>query len=377
MNPFAIEGITTIRIRRTATAALGALLAGIVSGARHVRRNPSPARTRQTRRPSPERARAPEPFMSVEAGPAGGPRKHPSSKRVGGALLFAATHHRHGAPRPARAAHVPAEAGARNGDRQKGPRHRGFTSLIASEWIKTRSVRGTWVTVAATVLVTVAIGALGISGFLGEWTEELPDPWDPTGNGLKGILVGQLLIGMLGASAITGEYATGMIATSLSVAPGRRTLLAAKAVVATLVALGTSVLAVGLGFAVTQALVAAAGLPAASLAAPGVVVALLCAVAYLTLTALLGLAFGVITRSSSGALAIIVGISLIAPAVLPALPGGLGGFFSTYWPTTAGQAAYTVADTGGTSPAVGIGILALFTLCLTLVSHITLHVRDA
>ena len=41
-------------------------------------------------------------------------------------------------------------------------------NLIASEWIKTRSVRGAWGRAAATVVVTVAVSLLGISGLLAD-----------------------------------------------------------------------------------------------------------------------------------------------------------------------------------------------------------------
>ncbi|MDM8084027.1 ABC transporter permease [Cellulomonas cellasea] len=250
-------------------------------------------------------------------------------------------------------------------------------SRLASEWIRARSVRGTWLLMGATMLTTVAVSLLGISGLHGGWLEELPDPWDPTAMSLKGILVGQLLIGMLGAGTITSEYATGMIATSLSISPQRSKLLAAKAGIASALALATALVTVGLSFVAGQGVIGAAGLPAASLGDPGVLRALLAAVAYLTLTALLGLAFGVITRSSSGALALIVVIALLAPALTPGLPGPLGESLGDYWPTTAGQAAYSVADTGGAPPMVGIGVMAVFTVWLTVASHITLRRRDA
>lgn len=250
-------------------------------------------------------------------------------------------------------------------------------NLLLAEWIRIRSIRSTWIMVAATILATAAISALGISGLRADWITHLPDAWDPTAVSLKGILVGQLLAGMLGAATITGEYSTGMIATSLSIVPRRSKLLAAKAAVAAAVAAGTGLGAVALSFGVGQVVIAAAGLPAASIADPAVVRALLCAVGYLVLSALLGLAFGAITRSSSGALGILVAIELLAPALLPAVPGAVGSAMSTYWPTTAGQESYAAVATGAFPPLVGIGIMALFTLYLTMASHLVLRVRDA
>ncbi len=84
--------------------------------------------------------------------------------------------------------------------------------------------------------------------------------------------------------------------------------------------------------------------------------------AYLILTALLGMAFGTVTRSSSGALAIIVTIALLVPALAPALPGVIGEFAQTFWPTTSGQSSYTAAGLGAFPPAAGLGVMAVFTL---------------
>jgi ABC-type transport system involved in multi-copper enzyme maturation permease subunit len=250
-------------------------------------------------------------------------------------------------------------------------------NLLAAEWTKTRSVRSTWITAGSTVLATVAIGLLGIGGLVGAWRADLPDPWDPTAVSLKGVLVGQLLVGMLGASSITGEYATGMIAATLTRTPRRSRLLAAKAATTAALALATSLVTVTLSFAAGQAAIAGAGLPTSTLGDDGVSRALLCAVAYLTLIALLGLAFGTLTRSSSGALGVLVAVALLAPALTPALPGAVGAAIATYWPTTAGQAAYAVASTGGLPPLAGIAVLALCTVYLTVASHLVLRRRDA
>ena len=52
-----------------------------------------------------------------------------------------------------------------------------------------------------------------------------------------GLIFGQLVITVIGAMAITGEYGTGMIRTSLAAQPRRMVTLSAKVVVFTAVAL--------------------------------------------------------------------------------------------------------------------------------------------
>src|SRR6478736_416637 len=136
--------------------------------------------------------------------------------------------------------------------------------LLASEWIKTRSIRTTWILAAGTVMVTVFVSLLGISGLLAAWQADLPADFDPTGVSFKGILVGQILVATLGAQAITSEYATGQIVTSLAITPRRGKLLATKLAIAALVSLATAVVTVACSFGASQAALAAAGLPTAS-----------------------------------------------------------------------------------------------------------------
>jgi ABC-type transport system involved in multi-copper enzyme maturation permease subunit len=250
-------------------------------------------------------------------------------------------------------------------------------NLLASEWIKTRSVRSTWVLVAATVVVTVMVSLLGISGLMADWQADLPIDFDPTGNSFKGILVGQIIVAILGAQAITSEYSSGQIITTLTIAPKRGALLAAKLGVTVLVALATAVVTVASSFGASQAAFAAAGLPTSSLTSADTIRALFCAVAYLVLTAVLGLAFGVITRSSSGALAIVVAVALLVPALAPGIPGVIGQIASSYWPTTAGQTSYTIAGSGSFSPLVGLAVMTVFTTWTTLAAHLTIKTRDA
>ncbi len=250
-------------------------------------------------------------------------------------------------------------------------------NLLAAEWIKTRSVRSTWLLATATVVVTTLISLLGISGLAPEWQAGLPADYDPTAIAFKGILVGQILIATLGAQTVTNEYATGQLASTLAIAPRRGRLLATKAAVTALVALVTAVLTVACSFGASQVALSGAHLPTANPTDPDVIRALACAAGYLMLTALLGLAYGTITRSSSGALAIIVAVALIVPAVAPGLPGAIGDVAATYWPTTAGQTSYATVGSGPFPAIVGIGVMANFTLLSNIAGYLTLKSRDA
>lgn len=248
-------------------------------------------------------------------------------------------------------------------------------NILVSEWIKMRSVRGTWVMAVSTVIVTILVSLVGITALVGEGAV-VPHDFDPTAAGFKGILVGQLLIAALGSQAITNEYASGQIISTLSLVPRRRTLLLAKVAMVVMVTVPTAVVTVVGAFCASQAVLAVTGWPAATLADPEVARAVVCAVVYLVLGSVLGLAFGVITRSSSGALAIIVAVELLIPALAPGIPGVVGQMAGTYWPTTAGQASYTVVSTGSLSPLGGLAVLTIATVWTAAAASLVFSRRD-
>ena len=80
------------------------------------------------------------------------------------------------------------------------------------EWIKLRSLRSTWWTLAVTVAGTVGIGAaVGLNS--------RDASVDLTNNALAGVVPGLLLVGVLGVLTMTGEYSSGTIRATLAADP--------------------------------------------------------------------------------------------------------------------------------------------------------------
>ncbi len=149
----------------------------------------------------------------------------------------------------------------------------GFVGAMRSEFTKIRSVRSTYWTLLALVLACVGIGALfswgqtqrilrfehGTTfrggkvppGFAEHIANEIRS--QAASISLFGLLIGQLIIIVLGALAITSEYSTGMIRTSLTAMPRRGTVFAAKGVVFGFVALVVGLVTSFLAFFVGQA----------------------------------------------------------------------------------------------------------------------------
>lgn len=246
-------------------------------------------------------------------------------------------------------------------------------NLLRSEWTKLRSVRSTWIAIASTLFAGLALSVLSVSDYLGGPVSELPKDWDPTVTSLKGFLFAQLIIGMFGALAITPEYGTGTINTSLAVVPSRTRLLGAKATIVGAVALLTGLVTTFASFGVVQLLLANSDLPHASLDDPSVVSALCGGTLYLTVVSLLGLALGTIARSTAGALAALVAVLLLVPAV----GGAIGDWFSRYWPVTAGKSVYAVVRTDDNiAPWLGFTVLAVTVLGVCFAAHVILRARD-
>ncbi|UVS78660.1 ABC transporter permease [Actinokineospora sp. UTMC 2448] len=244
---------------------------------------------------------------------------------------------------------------------------------IRSEWTKLRGLRSTWITAASTVGSGAALGVLGAADLTAP-----PEDWDPTAASLKGFLFAQLVIGMLGALSVTPEYATGTIGTSLAAVPARSRLLAAKAAVVAAIAVATGLATTLVSFAAVQLMLDGAGLPPATLADPGVPRALVGGTLYLAIIALIGVAVGALTRSTTSSLAVLVGALLLVPALAPGLPAPLGDWLARHWPITAGQAVYTVVPTDGAlTPWLGLAILAAAAAAISTASHAALHTRDA
>ncbi len=237
--------------------------------------------------------------------------------------------------------------------------HYRFRHVARMEWIKIRSLRSTWWTLAITVAGTIGIGAaVGMNTTSG--TE------DVTNNVLGGVVPGLLLAGVLGVLTMTSEYSSGMIRATLAAIPRRPQVLAAKAAV-----LGAVTLAVGEAAAFISFFAGAAtlrhGIPSPGLSQPGVLRAVVLSGASFCLIGLLGLGVGAIIRHSAAAIAVLVGGVYVAATFIGDVSHAVGAYMpimivgnslSTTRPQTCGGSA---AGCGHLLSAwAGLGMLCLY-----------------
>ena len=262
-----------------------------------------------------------------------------------------------------------------------------FGRLVAAEWIKFRSLRSTWWTLALALLGMVGLSlifAIGVRASAITAEDE---------GAMLGVLVvvfgysaAQLALAVLGALTITGEYSTGMIRSTFTAAPRRLPALWAKLLVLTVVTVVVSVVGLALAYLLTLPLLSGTGV-SLDLGDGETVRALAGVPLYLTAVTLLAFAIGAVMRHSAGAITTTLGIMLVVPMVFSIL----GVFFTwaprvgAYMPTTAGEQIMSFGGIAGAgmvsdvslSPWMGISLLGGYVVVLLAVAAVLMRRRDA
>jgi ABC-2 type transport system permease protein len=254
-----------------------------------------------------------------------------------------------------------------------------FPRLLRSEWLKLKTLRSTWVTLAAAVIFLVLAAGL-IANHLhdnllhpGSFND--PGDRDVLTTPLRGFGVTQLIVGVLGVLAVTGEYATGMIRATFTAVPRRLSVLAAKALVFGTLAFTAMLVAAGAAFFTGEQILGSFGVGLGAPSATRVVIAL---AGYLTLVGLLGVGLGFVVRSTAGGIASLVGLLLVAPGVLAALSTSWATTASHYLPLNAGQAMFsdTPAVGGALTPALGFLTMVVWVIASLLGAAFVVTRRD-
>ena len=254
-----------------------------------------------------------------------------------------------------------------------------FTQTLGAEWIKFRSLRSTWYTLACLAVVAIGITLLSMSAVGSQYadmTAAEQAEWDPAGRSLMPYVLAQLIVGVLGVLIVTSEFATGLMQTSLAATPRRHRLLAAKAMVATAVAAVAGQVLMLAAFFIGQALIAAQDVPHASLGDPGVLSAVAGSGVYLAAIALLGVALGTMMRATAGALVTVVGIVFLVPAFSALFPSWFDGVFA-FWPTLgATKILETVPNPDFPHPWLNLGGMCLGVAAVLAAAFVTFRRRD-
>ena len=250
--------------------------------------------------------------------------------------------------------------------------------VVASEWIKMRSLRSTGLTLLAAVIAMVALACLVGWATNAHWSDMRPEErfsFNAIDRSLAGVNLAQLAIGVLGVLLVTGEYATGMIRASFAAVPRRLPVIWAKA---------------GLYAVVTFVLMLAAAIPAfllgqhflashgTSLGAPNAWRAIIGVAAYLTLVGMLAVAFGFLIRSTAGGIATLFGLLLVLPGIGQLLPASWQTHTLPYLPSNAGSSMFSARTVPtALSPGTGLLVLCIWVAVALACAAVVVKRRDA
>jgi ABC-type transport system involved in multi-copper enzyme maturation permease subunit len=231
----------------------------------------------------------------------------------------------------------------------------GIGGALRSEWTKIRSVKSTVWTLSAAVVISVGIGALASWGQSSHTTESAARlaTEDLTARTMSGIFLGQLVMVVFGALAVTSEYSTGMIRTSLSAQPRRLQMFLAKLVVVALVAFVVGEIISFASFFIGAHFWSAKGIHLSLSAPHEALQAVIGGGLYLAGAALLAFGIGAALRHTAGTITLGVFLLFVATVIVNFMPQSWQADIDKYLPANAGSQVWSTQHTADVGTAFG------------------------
>ena len=189
-----------------------------------------------------------------------------------------------------------------------------FAGAVRAEWIKLRTLTSTWVTSVITIAITVLFGAGLAIGYAGS-----PDRADQAKTMIAaGSVLGMIVVAVLGALMMTSEYASGQIRSSMMAVPRRGRLFTAKALVGSAFSFVLGVLSVALAYAASYPFMKG---HAGSLTDTHYLGLFWCTGLSFAIVALMAQGVGYLTRSTAGAITVVVSVLFVVPLPFQMMAG--------------------------------------------------------
>jgi ABC-type transport system involved in multi-copper enzyme maturation permease subunit len=253
--------------------------------------------------------------------------------------------------------------------------------VIRSEWTKFHSLRSSKVILGLTALLTIGLGAIITAVVAAQWAKHISPAdkarFDPAIAPLQGVHLSQLAVGVLGVLLISGEYATGMIRSSLTVVPSRLPVLRAKLAVFTAVVGVTSLVSCFAAFIVGEQILGGQGL-GVTMASSHALHGIFGAAVYMLLVGIIGMGLGALLRNTAAAISSLAGLFFVVPIVFSFLPGSWSDHVAPYLPAQAGEAFWNKADGAAiSSPWLALLVLAGWTVAIVIPAAVRMARTDA
>ncbi len=254
-----------------------------------------------------------------------------------------------------------------------------FMNTLAAEWSKVATLRSTYLTLGLGLVLSVATTAL-VTAALGSTQQTWAADFSPITTSMVGNIWALIVYAVFGVLVVGREYSGGLIRLTLTATPRRGRVLAAKVLL-----VSGSILVLGLlttvgMFLVGQAILGAYGMPATDLGNADARQMVLGLGVVMPFFPIVGLALGVLFRSTAGAITTVLGFLW--------LPVIFGEFLPRWWQEHvmsllpgAAMDSLTVAHIEPSptfsDPAVGAVIAGAWLVAIVGAAYLTLVRRDA
>jgi ABC-2 type transport system permease protein len=258
-----------------------------------------------------------------------------------------------------------------------------LTRALRAEWTKLRTTPGPgWLlvgAVAATAGVSAAVAAAN------RCPAGTTCQIDMAKTSLTGVQVGQAVVAILAVLAVSNEYSSQMIRTTLAAMPRRSAVLGAKALLVGVLVLVAGAVAVGACILVGRVILpghgftVARGIPALSLTDGPVLRAACGSVLYLALIALLSLGLAMLIRDSAVAIGAALALLYVFPIVTSFVQNPTWQHRLQRYSPMAGLNIQATTGLHGLpiTPWAGLGMTALWAAGALLAGGLAFKLRDA
>jgi len=252
----------------------------------------------------------------------------------------------------------------------------GFAATLRAERIKLTTVRSTWWTLASMVVIGAG-GTTLVCALNAEWLASNAADESAGSFITWGMMIAQVCAIVLGALAVTGEYGTGMIRSTLAATPVRGRVLAAKAVVLTALLFVAGTVTALLGYVGGNYFLEREGVGMAlegdvarSMYGNGL---------YMAGLGLFAAAVGFVLRHTAATLSAVLALMLVVTNMVLLIPGDTGRWITKLMPANAGSVVATPVPFNPflLDAWTGFGVFVAEITVLVLLAWLVLRRRDA
>ena len=200
-----------------------------------------------------------------------------------------------------------------------------FMNTLTSEWVKLTTLRSTFVTLGAGVVLSIvmtAVVALAVGSTWDSWSIEQQTQFVPVLMTMSGNVILLIASAVFGALAVSSEYSNGMIRLTLTATPRRGQVLLAKLLLVSSITLVLGVITTVGMFLIGRAVLESYGIPIAGLGDTDVQRLVIGLGVATPLFPVFGVALGIILRSTAGAITAAMGLLWLPQVFGELLPSG-------------------------------------------------------